>query len=286
MLNISQKTISHQISCSSVALHSGEISKITLYPSAVNSGIVFRRIDLEAGKNEVRADFQNVKTTNLGTTIANEFEAKVATIEHLLAAISGCRIDNLLVEIDNVEVPIMDGSSAPFVFMIECAGIVLQEEDRKIVEITSPVRFESGDKFIEVVPSKNFKLDLAIDFNHPQISINQLSYCATVNSFKNDISRARTFCFEEEIKLMQKNNLAKGGSLKNAIVIAKDQILNPENLRMADEFIRHKALDFLGDIALFGHQIIGSFNAYKSGHGINNQFLHHLFAQKDCWRLV
>lgn len=286
MLNISQKTINSKISCSSVALHSGKIAKITLLPAPINAGIIFRRIDLEAGKNEIKANFLNVKTTNLGTMIANEFEASVSTIEHLMAAIWGCGVDNLIIEIDNLEVPIMDGSSAPFVFLLECAGIHAQEEDRKIIEILEPVRFENGDKFIEVSPAKNFALDLEIEFNHSQIEQNRLSYCSKIHSFKHDISRARTFCFEKEIEQMRKIGLAKGGSLDNAIVIGDDKLLNDEGLRMPDEFIRHKALDFIGDILLAGHQIIGQFNARKIGHGINNQFLHHLFSQKQSWRLV
>lgn len=286
MFNIFQKTINNKISCSSVALHSGETAKITLLPAPCNTGIVFRRIDLESQKNEVKADFRNVKTTNLGTMIANEFGAKVATIEHLMAAIWGCGIDNLLIEIDNAEVPIMDGSSAPFVFLIECAGIHPQEEDRKIIEILAPVRFEQDDKFIEVLPAKSFYLDLEIDFNHPQITHNRFAYCANVNSFKNDISRARTFCFKNEIEKMRASGLAQGGSLENAIVIGDDALLNDGGLRIYDEFIRHKALDFIGDIFLAGYQIVGHFTARKSGHGINNQFLHQLFLQTQNWRLI
>jgi UDP-3-O-[3-hydroxymyristoyl] N-acetylglucosamine deacetylase len=286
MHNISQKTINSKISCNSVGLHSGDNISMTLMPAAANSGVIFRRVDLEKGKNEIKANFRNVVTTNLGTTISNEFGAKVATIEHLMAAIWGSGIDNLIVELNNQEIPIMDGSSSPFVFMIECAGINLQEQPRQVIEITKKIRFEDGDKFIEAEPCADFAIDLHVDFNHKHVSSQQIDYHSTMNSFKNDISRARTFCFQHEIEQMHKMGLARGGSLKNAIVVGENGVINEEGLRYQDEFVRHKTLDFVGDLYLAGHFIKGKFSASKAGHGINNKFLHHLFSNPDSWRLI
>ncbi len=286
MFNLAQKTINNSISCNSVGLHSGCNVNIKIHPAPINSGIIFRRTDLESKKNEIKANFKNVTTTNLGTSIANEFGASISTIEHLMAAIWGCGIDNLIIDIDNIEVPIMDGSSEPFIFLLECAGIAQQNENRKVVEILEKIHIEDGDKFIEVEPAKAFSFDLKIDFNHPQIKINNLNFNSNLHSFKNDICRARTFCFKNEIDHMHKLGLAKGGSLDNSIVIDNDKILNDGALRYRDEFIRHKALDFIGDLFLSGHYIIGHFNAYKVGHTLNNKFLHHLFNNPKKWRLV
>ncbi len=286
MFNLSQKTINNSISCNSVGLHSGCNVNIKIHPAPINTGIIFRRTDLEFGKNEIKAEFKNVTTTNLGTSIANEFGASISTIEHLMASIWGCGLDNLIIEIDNIEVPIMDGSSEPFVFLIECAGITPQNENRKVIEILEKICIEDGNKFIEVEPAKEFGIDLNIDFNHPQIKINNLNFNSNLHSFKNDICRARTFCFKHEIEQMHKLGLAKGGSLDNSIVIDHDKILNDEALRYKDEFIRHKTLDFIGDLFLAGHYIIGHFKGYKVGHTINNKFLHYLFSNPQKWRLV
>lgn len=286
MLNISQKTINSKISCNSVGLHSGQIVSMTLLPAPCNSGIIFRRVDVEQGKNEIKAIYKNVVTTNLGTTIANEFGTKVATIEHLMAAIWGSGIDNLIVELNNEEIPIMDGSSAPFVFLIECAGINIQEEQRRMIEITKTIRIEDNDKFIEITPASEFSLDLHVDFNNRHVSQQKFDYRSTMTSFKNDISRARTFCFQHEIDHMHKLGLAKGGSLKNAIVVGEDGVINEGGLRYPDEFARHKTLDFLGDMYLAGYFIIGHFSASKAGHGINNKFLHEMFKNEGSWRMV
>ena len=286
MLNLSQKTINSVISCNSVGLHSGCNVNMKLKPSAVNSGITFIRSDLPSSINSIKAEYQNVTTTNLGTTIANQHGTQVSTVEHLMAAIWGCGIDNLIVEIDNIEVPIMDGSSAPFVFLIECAGISLQNENRQVIEILEKIRVEDGDKFIEVSPSKDFSLDIEINFNHKLITQNSFSYHSGSHSFKNDICRARTFCFKNEIEKMHQMGLAKGGSLNNAIVIDVDKILNEGKLRYEDEFVRHKTLDFIGDLFLAGKYIIGHFKAHKVGHSLNNKFLNHLFNNPKQWRLV
>jgi UDP-3-O-[3-hydroxymyristoyl] N-acetylglucosamine deacetylase len=286
MINISQKTINNKISCNSVGLHSGEKVNMTLLPAPCNSGIIFRRIDVEEGKNEVKASYQNVVSTNLGTTIANEHGTKVLTVEHLMAAIWGSGIDNLIVELDGQEIPIMDGSSKPFIFLIECAGIQSQEAQRKIIEIMKNIRVEDGDKFVEVEPAKEFALDLEIEFQNKKIGKQNFSYRNDLSSFKNDISGARTFCLKEEIEHMNKLGLAKGGSLNNAIVVDGIDIVNKNGLRYENEFVRHKTLDFIGDIYLANHYIIGHFKASKAGHGINNAILRKIFSDQENWRLV
>ncbi len=286
MLTINQKTINDKITCSGVGLHSGSNASITLIPAPCNSGINFIRTDLESGKNIIKANYKNVVSTNLGTSLTNEFGAKVSTIEHFMAAIWGCGIDNLTIEIDGPEIPIMDGSSEPFVFLIECCGINIQDQPRQILEILKKIRVEDGDKFVEVEPGKDFSLDLHVDFNHKVIPSQNFSYHSNHQSFKNDIARARTFGFKHEIDHLHKIGLAKGGSLDNAILVDDNGIVNPEGLRYENEFIKHKTLDFIGDIFLAGYFIIGHFTASKSGHGINNKLLHKLFDSPDCWRLV
>lgn len=285
MISVSQKTVNSKVECSGVGLHSGERASIKLIPAPCNSGIIFKRSDL-SGQNIINANYKNVIGTNLGTTLTNEAGAKVSTIEHLMAAIWGCGIDNLLIEIDGPEIPIMDGSSEPFVFLIECAGINIQEEPRRVIEIMKKVRVEDGDKFIEVEPSKDFSIDLHIDFNHKEIKNQTFDYHSTFTSFKNDICRARTFGFKHEIEQMHKMGLARGGSLDNAILVDENGIVNKEGLRYGDEFVRHKALDFIGDIYLAGHFILGHFKASKAGHGINNKLLHKLFADETAWRII
>lgn len=283
---ISQKTINSSVSCSGVGIHSGKNVMMKLVPAPINSGIIFKRTDVESAKSSVKADYKNVVETNLGTTIANEFGIKISTIEHLMAAIWGCGIDNLIVEIDNQEIPIMDGSSEPFVFLIECAGTVAQEAERKIIEITKKVRIEDGDKFIEIEPAKDFSVDLLIDFNHPQIQQQKFFYHSTFASFKNDICRARTFGFKHEIEYLNKMGLAKGGSLDNAILVDENGVVNKEGLRYQNEFARHKLLDFIGDIYLCGYYVIGHFQAFKSGHFLNNKLLHKLFSDNSSYKVI
>lgn len=286
MISISQKTVNSKISCSGIGLHSGEHTSITLIPAPCNSGIIFRRTDIGGANGVIKASYKNVIGTNLGTTLTNEFGAKVSTIEHLMAAIWGCGIDNLYIDIDGPEIPIMDGSSEPFVFLIECAGTETQEEQRRVIEIIKKVRVEEKDKFIEVEPSREFSIDLHIDFNHKEIQQQKFDYHSTFTSFKNDICRARTFGFKHEIDQMHKMGLAKGGSLDNAILVDENGIVNKGGLRYGNEFVRHKTLDFIGDIYLAGHYILGHFSASKAGHGINNKLLHELFKDETAWRLI
>lgn len=286
MINISQKTINSKISCNSVGLHSGVNVSMTLVPAPCNSGIVFKRTDIGDEKGVIKANYKNVTDTNLGTTLVNEFGTKVSTIEHLMAAIWGCGIDNLVVELDGPEIPIMDGSSEPFVFLIECAGINIQEEPRRVIEVMKKIRVEEKGKFIEVEPSKDFSIDLHIDFDNKQIQNQKFDYHSTLTSFKNDICRARTFGFKHEIDQLHKMGLAKGGSLDNAILVDENGIVNKGGLRYGDEFVRHKTLDFIGDIYLAGHYILGHFTASRAGHGINNKILHELLKDETAWRLI
>ena len=283
---ISQKTVNSEVACSGIGIHSGAKVTMRLTPAPVNHGIVFKRTDVESAKSIVKANYKNVVTTNLGTTISNEFGVKISTIEHLLAAIWGVGIDNLLIEIDNQEVPIMDGSSEPFIFLLECAGVAVQEAPRHIIEITKKFRIEDGDKFIEVEPAKEFAVDFHIDFNHKHVQQQQFNYHSTFASFKNDVCMARTFGFQNEIEYLNKSGLAKGGSLDNAIVISDDGIVNEGGLRYENELARHKTLDFIGDIYLAGHYILGHFNVSKSGHGLNNKMLHQLLADESVWKLI
>lgn len=286
MIPVFQKTINSKINCNGIGLHSGQKVSMTLLPANCDTGIVFRRTDFPKDKQEIKAHYSNVTGTMLGTVISNEHDAKVSTIEHLMAAIWGCGIDNLYIDIDGPEVPIMDGSSEPFVFLIECAGINTQEQPRKIIEILKKVRVEDGDKFVEIEPSQDFSIDLHIDFKHDHIKQQRFDFHTSFTSFKNDISRARTFCFKHEIDKMREMNLAKGGSLDNAIVVDQEGVINDGGLRYNDEFVRHKTLDFIGDIYLAGHYIQGHFNAFKSGHAMNNKMLRELLEDKSAWRIV
>ncbi len=287
MISSSQKTINSKTSCSGIGVHSGKEAIINLLPANCDTGITFKRIDLEEGKNVIKAYYKNVTTTNLGTTISNEFGATVSTVEHLMAAIWGCGIDNLIIEINGPEIPIMDGSSEPFVFLIECAGINIQEKPRKVIEVIKTIKIEEDNgKMIEVSPSKEFAIDLHIDFNHKHINHQSFDYVSTFASFKNDLCRARTFGFKHEIDYLHKIGLAKGGSLDNAILVDENGIVNKEGLRYENEFVRHKTLDFIGDIYLAGHFIIGHFKASKPGHGINNKMLHKLLEDETAWRMI
>jgi len=281
-----QKTISNKINCNGIGLHSGTEVKMTLIPTKANHGIIFKRTDIQDKNNLIKANYKNVTQTTLGTVISNSEGVHLSTIEHFMAALWCLEIDNLLIEIDNAEMPIMDGSSEPFIFLLECAGVKTLEEPRKIIEILKNITFKDADKYVSVKPSQSFSIDLGIDFNHKHITENNYKFSESHSSFKSDISRARTFCFEHEIKYMQQNNLAKGGSLDNAIVVSDNGILNKSPMRYKDEFVKHKILDFIGDIYLAGNRISGEFNAFKTGHGVNNQFLRKLFEDKSNYRLV
>jgi len=281
-----QKTLKTAINCSGIALHSGEKVSITLIPAKADTGIVFKRTDI-AGKGAlIPARYDNVTETVMCTTIGNADGIKVATIEHLMAALSGCAIDNLLVEINGPEMPVMDGSSAPFVFLIECAGTKELKAPRKAIRIEKSVHVEDKERFAGFEPAQGSILDFTIDFDNPTIA--RQNHCIHMGRgvFKEEISRARTFGFLHEVEYMRANGLGRGGSLDNAVVISADGVMNEDGLRFENEFVRHKILDAIGDLSLAGMPIIGRYTGIRSGHYMNNQLLHALMANQDAWSVV
>lgn len=282
-----QHTVASEVSATGVALHSGVRVQITLKSAPPDTGIIFRRIDLSPPLDiPARADL--VKETRLATTLVNG-TAKVATVEHLLAACVGCGIDNAIIELDNLEVPIMDGSSAPFVFLIEQAGVAAQDAPRRYIEILEPVRVEMGDKFAELLPNSGnpqFEVDFTIDFSHPAIPDDQCRVRMKLDDedFLSHISRARTFGFAYEVETLRSMGLAQGGSMENAVVLDEYKVLNREGLRFADELARHKVLDAVGDLFLLGHRVRGKYHAFKSGHELNNKLCLALLAKPAAWR--
>lgn len=281
-----QKTLKTAINCSGIALHSGEKVSITLKPAPADSGIIFKRIDIAGGGAEIKATYDNVVETTLCTKIGNSDGVTIATIEHLMAAISGCAIDNLLIEINGPEMPVMDGSAAPFVFLIECAGTLEQDAPRKAIRIEKNVSIDEKDRFASFQPCKGSILDFTIDFDNPAIARQEHSVHMGRGVFKDELSRARTFGFLHEVEYMRANGLARGGSLDNAVVVSADGIMNEEGLRFENEFVRHKILDAVGDLALAGLPIIGRYTGICSGHYLNNQLLHALMADQDAWSIV
>lgn len=283
-----QRTLGSTVRCSGVGLHTGKMVQMTLSPSAVNSGIIFIRSDIDNGEGaraQVAATYHAVTDTMLGTTVENMYGTKVSTIEHLMAALWGLGVDNAIIEISGPEVPIMDGSSDPFVFLVECAGVVEQTEARRVLKIDRTITVTEGDSTITVMPHDGFVLDVEIAFNHAAIARQQAEYDFSQVTFRQMLSRARTFGFERDVERLQAIGLARGGSLNNAIVIGDDRVLNEDGLRYEDEFVRHKALDCVGDFFLAGMRIEGRIIAYKPGHGINNKLLKTIFSQKDAWHI-
>jgi UDP-3-O-[3-hydroxymyristoyl] N-acetylglucosamine deacetylase len=259
---------------------------MTLKPGAIDSGIVFRRTDEMEKDQYILANYKNVTNTMLGTTVSNEDGVSVATIEHLMAAFWGCGIDNAMVELDGEEIPIMDGSSEPFVFLIECAGIIAQEAPRKYIEVLKKINVSDGNKEVTITPSEDFSVSLEIDFEDKIIANQKCSFNSSDVSFKTDLCRARTFGFEHEVNKLRSLGLARGGSLENAIVVSGDKVLNKGGLRYNDEFVRHKVLDCIGDFYLTGAHLKGHFHGIRSGHALNNKLLHQIFADSDAWRVV
>ena len=267
-----QLSINNTISCYGVGVHSGRPIHLTLKTAKKNTGILFVRTDIKSGDNVIEASWFNVADTSLSTSIKNTNNVQVSTIEHLMAAIWGCGIDNMIVEIDGPEVPIMDGSSKPFVFMIECAGKKIQDAPKKYLKILKEVRVSHKDCEIIATPSNAMKIDLTIEFDSKVIGKQNVVF-SEIASFKEDIADARTFGFVHELNYLKSKGLAKGASLENAIGIDQDVILNQEGLRHDNEFVRHKLLDLIGDFYTVGGNISGSFIGYKTGHTLNNHFL-------------
>ncbi len=283
---IKQRTLKNVIRATGVGLHTGDKVYLTLRPAAPDTGIVFRRVDLDP-PIEVPARSEFVGDTRLSTTLENQ-GVKISTVEHLMSAFAGLGVDNAYVDLTAGEVPIMDGSAGPFVFLIQSAGIEEQSVPKKFIRITKKVAIEEGDKWVRFDPLDGFKVSFAIDFNHPIFSnyTQQASVDFSTTSFVKEVSRARTFGFMQDLEALREAGLARGGSLDNAIVMDSYHILNDDGLRYEDEFVKHKILDAIGDLYLLGHPLIGAFSAYKSGHALNNQLLRMLCRDKSAWELV
>jgi UDP-3-O-[3-hydroxymyristoyl] N-acetylglucosamine deacetylase len=278
-----QKTLKSSIHCSGIGLHGGSKISMTLHPADVDTGIVFRRSDIRGRNAIVPARYENVHDTRLCTALVNDAGVNVGTVEHLMAALAGCEIDNAEIVLSGGEVPIMDGSAEPFVFLIECAGIVEQRAARRAIQVIKPIVAHIGDSVARLTPSNGFSVKLAIDFDNPAIGEQALELGIDPKAFKSEISRARTFGFLEDVEALRKAGLALGGSLDNAVVVSGDRILNDGGLRYQDEFVRHKALDCIGDLYLAGAPLLGQFSGHRVGHSINNLILRALFADADAW---
>ena len=283
---IRQRTLKNVIGATGVGLHTGKKVYLTLRPAPVGTGIVFRRIDLDPVA-EITASLERVSDTRLSTTL--EYNGvRVSTVEHLMSAFAGLHIDNAIVELDSDEVPIMDGSAAVFVFLIQSAGIETQTAAKRFIRIKDPVEIREGDKWARFEPFEGFKVSFSIDFNHPTMrsSGQQATVDLSEVSFAKEVSRARTFGFLQDVEALQEAGLARGGSLDNAIVMDDYRVINDDGLRYGNEFVKHKILDAIGDLYLLGCPLIGAFSAHKSGHGLNNRLLRTLAQQRASWETV
>lgn len=280
---IKQKTLQKAISATGVGLHNGKKVTITLKPADIDHGIVFQRVDLPA-PNTIRATPTAVKDTRLCSAL-DENGVRVSTVEHIMSALAGLSVDNVLIEINAPEIPIMDGSASPFVYLIQEAGVEEQNAARKFIKIHQTVSVEDGDKWVRFEPHNGFKVDFTIDFNHPVFdeSGSRVTLDLSTQNYIQKISRARTFGFRHEVEYLRANGLARGGSLDNAIVLDEYSVLNEDGLRDQDEFVKHKVLDAIGDLYMTGYPILGAFYAYKSGHALNNQLLRELMDSTTAW---
>jgi len=279
-----QRTLNDAVSCTGMGLHSGDNVRLTIKPAPPDSGIRFIRKDI-SNRSMIKVHFDHVVDTMMSTTIGHN-GYKVSTIEHLMAAFFGMGIDNARVEVEGPEIPIMDGSAAPFIFLLKSVGIREQNKPKKFIVIKKTLKIKDGDRSIHIHPSKELKITYTIDFEHPMLKNQQYELCFSGKDFLQEISRARTFGFLKDIQVLRENGLAKGGSLDNAIVIDDFRVLNEDGLRYADEFVRHKILDFIGDLAVIGSPVIGHFIINKSGHTLNQMMLKELVKAKRCWKLL
>ena len=273
-----QRTLAKSINVTGVGLHSGERVALTLHPAAENSGIAFRRTDLDGKQGEIiRLSPYLINDTRLSSTVVTEDGVRVGTIEHIMSALSAYGVDNCLIELNAPEIPIMDGSSLPFIYLLQDAGIIDQKAQKRFLKILKPVEIKETGKWVRFTPYDGFKVTLTIEFDHPVFNRSAPTF---------EIDFARTFGFMQEVELMRAHNLGLGGNLSNAIVIDDTDVLNPEGLRYPDEFVRHKILDAIGDLYIVGHPIIGAFEGYKSGHAINNALLRAILADESCYEWV
>ena len=283
---INQRTLKNVIRATGVGIHTGEKVFMTLRPAAVNTGIVFRRVDLDPAV-EVPAFATHVGDTSMNTTLEQD-GVRVSTVEHLMSAFAGLGIDNAYVDLSNSEVPIMDGSAGPFVFLIQSAGIEEQSAAKRFIRILEPVEVRLDDKWARFDPYDGFRVSFKIDFNHPVFKSHQsfASVDFSTNSFLKEIARARTFGFMRDIEMLRERNLVLGGSMDNAVVLDDYRVLNEDGLRYEDEFVKHKVLDAIGDLYLLGHGLIGAFSGYKSGHELNNLLLRELLERHSSWEEI
>jgi len=286
MIVIRQRTLKNSIRATGVGLHTGKKIFLTLRPAAANTGVIFRRVDLD-DPVEIKATPENVGDTSLSSTLV-QGDVRISTVEHLMSAIAGLGIDNVYVDISAPEVPIMDGSAGPFVFLIQSAGIVEQEAPKKFIRIKQGVKVEDGDKWAKFEPFDGFKVGFSIDFEHPVFTNHnqfaELDFSTT--SFVKEVSRARTFGFVRDVERLRQSELALGASMDNAIALDDYRVLNEDGLRYEDEFVKHKILDAIGDLYLLGHSLIGAFTGHKSGHALNNALLRKLLATENAWEEV
>lgn len=281
-----QRSIKTSIHCTGIGVHSGRKTSLRLVPAPINSGIRFVRTDVTDRDNVIPAAWDRVTETQLCTVISNDAEVTVSTVEHVMAALRGCSIDNVVVELDGPEVPIMDGSSEPFVFLIECAGIEVQSAPRQMLKILKEVVIEEEGKFAKLLPNAEQVFGFDIDFA-PRLDVQQrYELTVTPANFKRHVSHARTFGFLEDVDKLRAMGLARGGSLDNAVVISGDKVMNKGGLRYEDELVRHKVLDAVGDLYLAGAPILGRYEGYRAGHALNNQLLHAVFADPEAYVLT
>lgn len=278
-----QRTLKSAVNCEGVGLHSGLPVQLRLIPAEPSTGILFKRTDVAEDKALIPARWDHVVDTRMCTVIANEHGVRVGTVEHLMAALAGCGIDNAMVEVSGPEVPVMDGSSSPFVFLIECAGVVDQDRPRRVIRVLKSVTVSEGEAEATLAPDSSFSLDVQVHFEGTAVSRQALSIGMKNGSFCKELARARTFGFLNEVEAMQAAGLGKGGSLDNAIVVDGLNIMNKDGLRFDDEFVRHKMLDAVGDLFLAGGVIMGRFSGNRSGHALNNALLRALFADDAAW---
>ena len=285
MSNLNQKTVKEKISFSGIGLHSGVLANVSIKPSNPNTGIIFKRIDIETN-NIVYPNFSNVSNTSLNTTISNDHGVSVSTIEHLMGALFCLGIDNALIEIDNEEIPILDGSAKNFIELITAVGVKISEEPIKIIKINKKIEFKDGERFIKIEPSKlSLEIDYELKYENPVIN-NQRNKISVYEDDLGDVFNSRTFCLYEDIEMIKKNGLAKGGSLDNAIVVKEKEILNKDGLRNPNEFVNHKILDCIGDLYTCGYRMIANVICSQGGHYLTNQLLRKVFENKENFSIV
>lgn len=286
VLRMNRQTLASAAVCSGIGLHSGERVRLVLKPAAPGTGIVFERTDLDTVENRVEAKATNVTTVRLGTTIANEAGVSVATVEHLMAALAALGVDDALIEIDGPEIPIVDGSSAPFVDLIAQVGLKASAMPRRAIRVLKAVSAEFQGRTATFMPSLRPVIDVEIDFPHPSVGRQRYAFDISAETFAGEVASARTFGFKRDVEALRAAGLARGGSMDNAVVLDESGILNEEGLRFADEFARHKALDALGDLALAGAPILGRYQASQPGHALNNVAVRALLADETAWKMV